>query len=269
MRLVSLNAWGGNLFEPLLAYLDRVRPDILCLQEVTEAVDAGPDRVHFREHGFDLGQCPDLFAAVAALLPHHRAFFAPSAQGEVVDGAGKGYRSRFGIASFIDRRFAVIGQAQDFVHGTYIPDGWGTPPVPRTLQALRLCDADTGRPFVAAHLHGLRDPAGKHDTPARAAQAQRAIALLDRVRRPGDAVVLAGDLNLLPDSASFAAFRQAGLVDLVTSRGFTDTRTTLYRKPQRYADYCLISPEVDVTGFDVPAEPVVSDHRPLVLDFVV
>lgn len=138
--------------------------------------------------------------------------------------------------------------------------------MPRSLHAMRLCTAK-GAPFVVAHLHGLRDPAGKGDTPARDAQARAILTAIAAVRQPGDPVILAGDLNLLPTSRTFAVLAEIGLSDLVTGRGFTDTRTSLYPKDQRFADYLLVTPGVQVAAFDVPAGPEVSDHRAFVLDF--
>lgn len=269
MRLVSINAWGGNILEPLLDYLETTRPDIVLLQEVTSAVDPSPERLSFKGHGWDLPQAADLHAMVANVLPEHQAMFAPAMQGELFDNDDRAYRSRFGLASFVHRDFAIVGQVQDFVHGAYRPDAWGEPPVPRNMHALRLHDATSGRAFVVGHLHGLRDLAGKHDTPARFEQARRVLDIIALLRRPGEAAIFGGDLNLLPESESFAIWRKAGFTDLVTSRGFTDTRTELYQKSQRFADYLLVSPQVEVDAFEVPAEPVVSDHRPLVLTFSV
>ena len=185
------------------------------------------------------------------------------------DADGRAYRSRFGLATFVRDEFAVLGQAQAFVHGTYRSGGWGEPPVPRNMHALRLFDPASRRGFVVAHLHGLRDLDGKHDSPARDAQAHRVVEMIDQVREDGDPVVFGGDLNLLPDSRSFAIWAEAGLSDLITGRGFTDTRTSLYPKEQRHADYLLVSEGISVAGFDVVTAPEVSDHRPLVLDFSV
>ncbi|MBU1174298.1 MAG: endonuclease/exonuclease/phosphatase family protein [Alphaproteobacteria bacterium] len=269
MRLMSLNAWGGNIFEPLKNLIDRVRPDILLLQEVTSAVDASPRRLFFKGHGFDLPQQADLFADMAKVLDGHFALFCPAMQGELFDEAGRAYRSRFGLASFVHRDIAILEQVQAFAHGAYRPDGWGEPPVPRNMHVLRLFDPETQQAFVVAQLHGLRDPAGKHDTPDRMAQAEKIVGLISAVRQKGDPVVFCGDLNLQPDSRTFEILAAAGLIDLVTTRGFADTRTALYEKPERFADYLLVSPTVKVIDFDVPAEPVVSDHRPMMLEFEV
>lgn len=76
---------------------------------------------------------------------------------------------------------------------------------------------------------------------------------------------MCGDLNVLPDSRLFGTLAGLGLTDLVTTRGFTDTRTSLYDKPGRYADYLLVNPEAEVIDFDVISDPEISDHRPLSL----
>ncbi|ATU94315.1 hypothetical protein B5P45_03940 [Phyllobacterium zundukense] len=63
---------------------------------------------------------------------------------------------------------------------------------------------------------------------------------------------------MLPRSSTFEILRALGLIDLVTTGGFTDTRTSQYPKQDRYADYLLVSPNVKVVDFEVVAEPEVS-----------
>ena len=134
---------------------------------------------------------------------------------------------------------------------------------PRAALGVRVVARPGGRTVTVVNLHGLRDPAGKHDTPARRGQAARLAELVQRLRRPGDLVVVCGDLNLLPDSETFDVLAGVGLVDLV---GTADTRTSRYAKPSRHASYMLVSDPGAVKHFDAPAAPEVSDHRPLVLD---
>ena len=100
---------------------------------------------------------------------------------------------------------------------------------------------------------------------ARDAQAKRLKALIESVHRPGDALVVCGDFNVLPESRTFDVLAELGLADLVTGRGHSDTRTSLYTKPGRFADYMLVNGETPVQDFSVVAEPEVSDHRPLLL----
>lgn len=132
---------------------------------------------------------------------------------------------------------------------------------------VRIFDYAAAQAITIAHMHGLRDPAGKDDTPARLAQAARFADLIDRSRGAGDQLVACGDFNVLPPSATFKTLANLGLTDLVTTRGYTDTRTSLYEKTPRFADYMLVSANVNVRDFDVVREPEVSDHRPFLLDF--
>ena len=115
-------------------------------------------------------------------------------------------------------------------------------------------------------MHGLRDLAGKQDTPERLAQAQRLRDLTFSVAEAGDRLVVCGDFNVLPDSKTFDIFLQDGLVDLVIARGFQGTRNSQYKKPGKFADYMLVNDGLLDTRFDVVYDPEVSDHCPLVLN---
>jgi endonuclease/exonuclease/phosphatase family metal-dependent hydrolase len=266
VRIVSLNAWGGKVWGPLRDWISGIRPDVLCLQEVTRAPVECPEWLVYADEERRLDQRANLLADVAALLPDHLAAFAAAVRGPLADAEGREWPSEFGNAIWIARRLAMAGFARPFVHGAFRHDGWGAPPVPRTMQAARLYDAVSGRFLVVAHAHGLRDPAGKGDTPARAAQAEAIAAALAAIACPGDGVVFGGDLNLLPGSVTFAVLARLGLSDLVTTRGHEDTRTSFYPRPVRHADYMLVNDAVRVRDFGVPALPEVSDHRPMILD---
>jgi Endonuclease/Exonuclease/phosphatase family len=268
LRLVSLNAWGGRLIEPLRHFIRAVEPDILCLQEVTRAIDPSADTLIFRGGGDELLQHADLFEEIRSILPEHGAQFFPATLGRLFDAQGRSFRSMFGLATFVRPSLAVLQQAVGFVHGAFDAEGgWGVPPVPRNMHCLRLLNTATSTCFTLGHLHGLRELSGKDDTPARLKQAEKVIEMLNRVRADSDPLILCGDLNLLPGSQTFEMLRQIGLHDLVVSRGFTDTRTSWYAKTPRFADYLLVSEAVKVARFEVVAEPEVSDHRALLLEF--
>lgn len=264
MKILSLNVWGGLVHGPLLDYIATVDADVYCLQEVSRAPLARADWLTYRDGAHVLQQRADLYREIKAVLGGHEAFFCPTARGELFDG-DRPCPQEFGIATFVRGDIAVIGQAQDFIHGGFAADGFGPHPRARNAHCLRLFDYRGNRPVTIAHLHGLRDPAGKDDTPARNKQAERLCTLIERIHQPGEALVVCGDFNVLPESRTFDALRRLGLTDLVTGRGFTDTRTSLYEKPGRYADYMLANAEAHVVDFEIVAEPEVSDHRPLLL----
>lgn len=263
VRIVSVNAWGGAMFDELADWLPDCGADVLCLQEVTRT--PGLDGwTSFRDAERQLPQRANLFADVNGLLSRHQASFVASDAGPVVDRDGAVHRQDFGLAMFVDERFPIIGQAAGFVHGTFADhEEWSISDRPRVAHGVRLIDRPTTRSATIVHLHGLRDPAGKHDTPARCEQARRLVDLVEELRERDDLVVVCGDLNLLPDSETFDVLARIGLVDLV---GTGDTRTSRYTKPLRHANYLLVSDPGAVKHFEAPATPEVSDHRPLILD---
>ena len=149
------------------------------------------------------------------------------------------------------------------MHGTFAQhDVWPSEDRGRAAHAVRVADRDNRRATIA-HLHGVRMASGKGDTVQRRRQDEQVVALVGRVTGPDDLAVVAGDLNVLPDSETLEVLTRAGLTDLV---GYADTRTSAYTKPVRHADYLLVSDEDAVDSFQVLARPEVSDHRPLVLD---
>ncbi|MEM7694915.1 MAG: endonuclease/exonuclease/phosphatase family protein [Pseudomonadota bacterium] len=260
MKIVALNAWGGRLNDALLPYLAAEAPDILCLQEVVVTNNPPGPWLTYRDGDHVLAQRANVLADVAGALPHHTAIFCPSAQGTLLADGDEEIFSQWGIATFIHPRLTLIGQAQHFVHKDFSANGYGEHPRSRTAHAVRVHDP-AGRTVTVAHMHGLRDLAGKHDTPARTRQAHRFRDLIAPL--PADIRVLCGDFNVLPGSATLKILERAGFTELVTANGHTSTRTSLYEKPVRFADYMLINRIDAVRTFTVVTDPEVSDHCPL------
>lgn len=263
LRIVSLNAWGGAQWGALSQWAKAARFDVLCLQEVTRLIEASLDWLVYRDPYRTLDQRADLFGDISGCLPGWQAVFAPAARGPLEGMDGTPVLSEHGLACWVAPHLAVTARSQGLLFGQFRGNGWGPEPVSRTVQSLRIEGA--GEAVALTHLHGLRDPVGKGDTPERALQSKALCAHLRSFRQGTETCVVAGDLNLLPSSATFHMLGREGLTDLVTTRGHDDTRTALYTKAQRHANYCLVSDVSRVAAFDVPALPILSDHRPLVL----
>ncbi len=265
MRILCLNTWGGMLHERLLPFLMEVKADVYCLQEVVHTPGAAAKWLEYRDGDHVLMQRANMFREIGGALPGHIGTFCPSAQGDLLDGEAN-IVSQWGLATFVAENLPVAEQVQAFVHGSFSAHGFGDHPRPRNAHAVRVHDGTRDRFVSVVQLHGLRDPAGKHDTTQRAVQAQRLIAIVEAIAQPGDDLVVCGDFNLEPDSETFAHLRQLGLTDLVTTGGFAGTRTSHYKKPGRFADYLLVGPTTRPVSFDVVRDPEVSDHCPLLLE---
>lgn len=264
MKIMCLNGWGGKLYDQLLSYLDQVNPDVLCLQEVVHTPATTKDWLTYRDGEHVLPQRANFFRDVALALPDHIAFFCPASQGVLWDGNSQ-ILSQWGLATFVKKSFPVIAQLQDFVHKTFSSDGYGKHPRSRNAHAVRMFDYEKNRPVCVAHMHGLRDLRGKMDTPERAAQARKFLAMAKHIVEHDDLLIVCGDFNVEPESETLKILAEAGLTDLVTTRTTRGTRNSYYKKPGRNADYMMINSQVNVLEFKVVFEPEVSDHCPLVL----
>jgi endonuclease/exonuclease/phosphatase family metal-dependent hydrolase len=265
MKVMCLNGWGGKLHETLVRYVHSECPDVLCLQEVVHSPETEQDRLTYRDGDHVLPQRANFFRDVSLALLEHVAIFCPAAQGVLWDGDAS-IPSQWGLATFVHKSLPVVAQAQGFVHKSFSPHGYGDHPRSRSAHAVRVYDYGRDRPVSIAHMHGLRDPRGKMDTPERADQARRLLDLSDRVSEPGDLRVICGDFNVEPNSETLEILKQIGFTELVTTFGFEGTRSSQYRKPGRFADYMLVNRCNDVAGFNVIYEPEISDHCPLILD---
>lgn len=266
MRVVSLNAWGGRLIDPLVDWIATVQPDILCLQEVVQTPGAPDDWLEYRDDGMQLPQRANVIADVAQALPDHAITFCPAARGNLWHG-DTAVPTFWGLATFRHPALTVTGQMQGFVHGVFGADGFGDHPRSRTGHVVRVWHPDEG-PLTVGHMHGLRDMAGKMDTPLRAEQARRFADMIQSVTLPGDPTIACGDFNVLAGSETLRILSRVTPYELVTSRGFDGTRTSHYEKPQKFADYMLVNGPLKDAAFDVVRDPEVSDHCALLLDTV-
>ena len=263
MKILFLNAWGGAEFERLQEWLLHTQADVICLQEVTRTPGLS-GWTQFADGERTLPQRANLFSDLKNLLWNHDGQFVTSDSGPVKDDDGNRHRQDFGIAMFVDQRLPIIGGEVNFVHGKFIDHAeWTISDRPRVAQVIRIIDRTSKRIVTIGHLHGLRDPMGKGGTPARQIQADKLKQLLERASEPDDLVLVGGDLNLLPDSTTFGTLADIGFTELVR---YADTRTSLYKKSVRHANYLLVSNPSDVHKLDIPATPIVSDHRPLIVD---
>ncbi|OZD05237.1 endonuclease [Rhodococcus sp. 06-235-1A] len=263
MKIVSINAWGGAVFDELAPWLEDVDADVFCLQEVTRT----PGRsgwATFADGERSLPQRLNLFDDVSAVLPGHTPYFVANDAGPVTDGDGVELRQDFGIATWVRDDFPVVGLDARFVRSRFVDHAeWSVDDRPRAALTVTVRDR-VGERFVSViQVHGLRDPAGKGDSPIRAEQARRLVDVVKYVRTTSDVTVLCGDLNLLPSSETFTMLAEHGMIDLV---GEADTRTSIYTKPVRSASYLLVSSPAAVRSFEIVVSPEVSDHRALMLD---
>lgn len=72
------------------------------------------------------------------------------------------------------------------------------------------------------------------------------------------------DLNVLPETESLKILEK-DLKNLIKEYNITSTRSSLYPKENKFADYVLVSPEIKVLDFKVLPDTI-SDHAPFYLE---
>ena len=113
------------------------------------------------------------------------------------------------------------------------------------------------------NFHGLWNGGGKGDSEDRLLQSGR---IIEFMKTLSDPYLICGDFNLLPDTESLKKLEDFGLRNLIKEYGIVSTRTSFYKKENKFADYALINEGVEVKDFKVLPDEV-SDHSPLYLDF--
>lgn len=134
--------------------------------------------------------------------------------------------------------------------------------------ATNIISPDSGFAFTIVNVHGVPLPGDKLDNEGRLRQSETIIRWLSE--NSISSAVICGDFNLLPETESVKKFTQTGFQDLIANYKIPTTRNELAwihwpNSIQLFADYTFVSPQLNVTSFEVPNTKV-SDHLPMVID---
>jgi endonuclease/exonuclease/phosphatase family metal-dependent hydrolase len=244
MKILCLNTWGGRLTEKLVDFLKQhTDVDVFCFQEVYNEAH-GKDTI-WMDTNFDL--LNDLKKA----LPDYLCYYDPHLS------------DYWGLAMFVRKELIVLEQGEWFVHKhkghNYEQEKIGH--TAKNVQYVTLKIEDQQK-ITIINFHGLWNGQGKGDSDDRIEQSRQLLEFCARMRNQ---YVLCGDFNLLPDSKSLLMFEEFGLRNLVKENNITSTRTSLYPKEGRFADYAFVAKGVDVKKFSVLPDEV-SDHAPMLIE---
>lgn len=250
MKILSLNTWGGRTGKE--AFLNFIKEnkdsDIICLQEVH---DSNWKYINEIASGSSLENVMvDQFKDMKEVLSEHVGYFDPSLE------------ENYGLAVFSKKNLNISEQGNVFVYKEkgYVPDD-DIGNHARNIQYLTF--NKDGKDYTVINFHGLWNPlGGKHDIEDRITQSQNIVHFMSKL---SGEIILIGDFNLNPDTQSLKMLEDFGLRNLIKEYNITSTRSELYTKPGKYADYCLVTEGVEVKDFKV-IETNISDHLPLILE---
>lgn len=255
MKLITLNIWGGKIYQDLLEFIKAQSEDtdIFCFQEVfngSERIQTDSIDVHYLK-----GVVTNMYPTLEKLLPNFSGFHAEAGKFEVGEA-----KVPYGLAMFVRKGMEIkrhgFHEIFKLNEDLDLPEGiiaWN-----RLLQYVTVPYNDGE--ITIYNLHGLYTGGGKNDSKARLWQSERVRKFMDAAN--GEKI-LCGDFNLNPDTESLAILEK-GLINPVREKGITSTRSHHYPKDLKWADYVLVSPDVGIKHFEV-LQDVVSDHLPLLL----
>lgn len=242
MKILCLNTWSGRRTEQLIEFLERNKTvDVFCFQEVHNEAQ-GKDTIWLDDTNHNL--LIDLKKA----LPEYTCFYDPHLS------------DYWGLAMFVRKELEVVEQGEWFVHKhkgyDYEQEKIGH--TAKNIQYVTLKIEDQQK-FTVINFHGLWNGKGKGDSADRLEQSQE---ILDFCARMRNQYILCGDFNLDPNSESILMLEKSGMQNLIKDYGVTSTRTSLYTKENRYADYVFAAKGLTIQKFSVLPDEV-SDHAPL------
>ncbi len=253
MKIISLNIWGGKIYEPLIHFMKSHANsvDIFCLQDIL----FGSEPIFSpKSHGRI-----NIFNEIKEILSdfNYAIFKTPNEShfhDELLDpsiGCGQVIFTR---KSFLILESGGFRTPQSgFFNGGDLANG--------KYHWVRI--NLSGKDFIIMNSHGIwqRD-SQKNDTPERIVQSQN---IEDFFASVTGKKILCGDLNLALETKSIKILEE-NMINLIKNYNIESTRSTHYTKPGKFADYIFVSPDVVVKEFGVLPDEV-SDHLPLYIDF--
>jgi hypothetical protein len=246
MKLITLNTWGGKLYEPLMEFLKNksADTDIFCFQEVFPCSSTPTEFVG--EVRFDL------FSDIKNILTDFNGYHTMAEE----DNVG-------GLAIFIKKSFVVnkLDSVVVFKELNTVPRGHADFfAMGRNLQCLEF--DYLGKTYSILNFHGMWNGGGKSDSPKRIEQSTIVRKNFDEAK---GSKILCGDFNLNPDTESINILAK-GNIDLIKEYKVSSTRSSYYKYPSSFADYVIASSDIEVKDFKALSDEV-SDHLPLFVEF--
>lgn len=261
MKLISLNTWGGRVFELLINFIKEQSQDtdIFCLQEIYDTPSG------IKNHK-DLIRA-NLLGELKKILFNFQIFYFPILFGYDDTARKVDFELSYGQLIAVRKNIKIIFQKDYFI------SHWGY------LDSIKKDFSDLTTPFQQVtiqyndkiyqifNFHGTPYPGSKLDTSLRLLEAEKIEKIIKKSKDPK---ILVGDFNLLPNTKSIAVHEQ-NMTNLIKKFNIKETRSNLnpyYGQSnfQRFADYTFVSPDVIISKFQVPNMEI-SDHLPMIIEF--
>lgn len=252
MKLITLNAWGGKLYEPLIEFVKNHSKDtdIFCFQDVLfgSEPDFSPIEKGRLNLFSELSNVLQDYKHVISKEPEHSWVGSETLPKDI--GAGK--------VIFIRKKFKILRSGEFAVCDEIFKNGVIVSSACQWIEMEKENEVIT-----ILNLHGLwQKDSKKKDTIERIEQSRRIHNFLSTI---SGKKIFCGDFNMVPDGESMKILED-GMRNLIREYTITSTRSSHYPKEEKFADYILVSKDIEVKDFKVLQDEV-SDHLPLLIEF--
>lgn len=257
MKLTSLNVWGGKRYKPLLSFIKKHSKDtdIFCFQEVFNTNSRLTESFGFRIN---------LYEEITKALGGYQGYYAVTLDNYLMGSHQNNftnYNLSAGLAIFVKKELKIKSVGDLFIYRKKNDFDLGdSNTIPRNLQYLSFIE--NNKEYLICNFHGIWLKEGKEDSPSRLKQSKRINDFLDKQK--GEKIVC-GDFNLDINTESIKILEK-NLRNLIKDYLIQSTRNKYFPGSEQFADYAFVSPDVNITSFQVPNVEV-SDHLPIILEF--
>jgi hypothetical protein len=243
------------LFEPLITFIkEKSRDvDIFCFQD--SLFGSKPEFTPIQK-----GRA-NLFAEMEKALPGFNSVIYRDPDESYIHGELLPLDIGCGQVIFVRKSFKIL-ESGGFRSHEDSPYHKGGDMVSGRCQWIKI-QSDNEEQLTVLNMHGLwqRD-SKKADTPERLQQSEKVNGFFKHM---GGKKILCGDFNLSPHGEAMRKFED-DLTNLIKKYEINSTRSSHYPKAEKFADYILVSKNIEVKDCKVLPDEV-SDHLPLLLDF--
>ncbi len=256
MKLITLNIWGGIVYEPLLELIKKysTEVDVFCFQEVLFGEVPSFTEVNKARIS--------IFNEISEILVNFNAYK------RITDAE---YFSSepisFGVGQviFVNKNLSIKNSGEFYCYDS-LPEG--------TIHGAKMTGSlgwveleSNGESVLVVNVHGLWQKGfNKIDTPERIVQSEK---IKNFLENKNGKKILCGDFNLVPQGKSIGILEE-NMKNLVKEYEIESTRSSFYEKfygeKDKFGDYVFTSKNIQVKDFKALQDEV-SDHLPLLLEF--
>lgn len=253
MRVICVNGWLGRLNSPLANFVKQEKPDIVCLQEAFAPKTKSPYNFH------------DQYAYIDELIKvgsFKYWLFSPSWAFEMGGAIIQ-------VGNIILSKHPLLHSTELHAYGKYsIKDSDDNQRTNiRVLQTCRV-ELPGDKKLSLANYQGYLPGADPIGNEISVSTIQKVAGSVRQLLTP---LIFCADLNITKESPAFGPIKQLNLRNLIDENNIKTTLSPVHRAPKKdrdsvACDFIFISADVKVNNFQVP-ETIVSDHKPMILDF--